>query len=337
MVAGVNSSTSTVGVGALCAWASALALLDALDELEPNLLGEGPQGELELDLFGDDVVPGTPVNRAHGDHGRLDRLDLAADDRLEIEDGERRQDDRIDGAVRPGAVAAFPANGHRERGRAGQERASTVEDNVGWLIRAAVQRKGEVRLGEAAVQTIGEHLASPADGFLGRLGDHHDRAAPAVLMLCEPPRRADEAGHVHVVATGVHHADLTALRVPGLDLARVGKPCLLDDRECVHIGADQHHRPRPVLDQAHHAELAYAGRDFRPGPLQLGRHPSGGLHFLVRQFRMGMQMNVQPQKLVSMGGVPGIGRAGRCNLWLGLVLWGTLPRRKEKKNGCESA
>src|SRR5208337_2980592 len=119
MVAGLNSSTFDRGRGRLVRLGECLGpALDAFDELEPNLLGEGPQGELELDLVGDDVVPGTPVNRAHGDHGRLDRLDLAADDRLEIEDGERRQDDRIDGAVRQGAVAAFPANGHGERGRA---------------------------------------------------------------------------------------------------------------------------------------------------------------------------------------------------------------------------
>ena len=268
MVAGVNSSTSTVGAGALCAWASALALR-SMPSMSCSRTGseKARKRELKLDLVGDDVVPGPAVDRAHGDHGWLDRLDLAADDRLEIENGERRQDDRIDSAVWPGAMTAFAAEGHGERRRACQERACTVKDGSRGLVRVAVQRQGEVWLGESAVQTVGEHAPSPADGFLGRLADQENRAAPPVFMLSEPPGRADEAGHVHVVAAGVHHADLTALRVSCFDFARVGKPRLLDHGERVHVGTNKHNGPPPVLDQPHDAEFPHAGRHLAPARL----------------------------------------------------------------------
>ena len=56
--------------------------------------------------------------------------------------------------------------------------------------------------------------------------------------------------HVDVVAAGVHHADLAPGLVARLDLAGVGQPGLLDDRQRVHVGADQHDRPVAVLEDA---------------------------------------------------------------------------------------
>ncbi len=79
--------------------------LDSGDQLLADRLAEGAERELKLDLVGDDVVLGAAVDRADGDDRRLAGLDLAADDRLQVDDHQRRQDDRIDGAVRPGAVA----------------------------------------------------------------------------------------------------------------------------------------------------------------------------------------------------------------------------------------
>ena len=46
------------------------------------------------------------VDRADRDHGRLDRLDLAADDRLQIEHQPGGDHDRVDRRVGCGAVAA---------------------------------------------------------------------------------------------------------------------------------------------------------------------------------------------------------------------------------------
>ena len=41
-------------------------------------------------------------------------------------------------------------------------------------------------------------------------------------------------------------------------LAGVGEAGLLDDRQRIHVGAHQDHRPRPVLDDTHDPELAHA-------------------------------------------------------------------------------
>ena len=174
----------------------------------------------------------------------------------------------------------------------------------------AVQSQGEVGLGEPRIETIFEHVARPADGLLCRLGHHDDGAAPAGLVLDEPLRRADEASHVHVVTTGVHHADFPPLPVPGRHLAGVGQACLLDDRQGVHVGADKHDRAGPVLDQTHDPELSHPGGDLRARFLQSLGHLGGRLHLLVGQLGMSMEVGVQSQKLGLMSGEPGVGRRG---------------------------
>ncbi len=195
-------------------------------------------------------------------------------------------------------------------------------------------RQGEVWLGESAVQTVGEHAPSPADGFLGRLADQENRAAPAVFMLSEPPGRADPAGHVHIVAAGVHHADLTALRVSCFDFACVGKPRLLNHGERVHVGTNKHNGPPPVLDQPHDAEFPHVGRHLGAGPPQLGRQPGGGLHFSVRKLGMSMQIHVELQQLSAMGVEPGVSRRRLYTFELGLGTAGSLKTCKENKNTC---
>src|SRR6185437_824023 len=63
-------------------------------------------GDLQMALVADDVVLGAAVDRADGDDGRVGRLDLAADDRLQIEDELSAHDDGVDRGVRIGPVAA---------------------------------------------------------------------------------------------------------------------------------------------------------------------------------------------------------------------------------------
>ena len=82
-----------------------------------------------------------------------------------------------------------------------------------------VQGEGVVGLGEPGVEAVGEHRLGPADLLLGGLADQDDRPRPAVLVLGQPARGADEAGHVDVVAAGVHHADRLARR------RRSSSPC----------------------------------------------------------------------------------------------------------------
>ena len=106
------------------------------------------------------------------------------------------------------------------------------------------KRQGEVGLGEPGIKAVLEHRPGAVDGLLGGLADQDHGSRPAVAMVRQPAGGADEAGHVDVVAAGVHHADLAPGLVASLDLAGVGQPRLLDDRQRVHVGADQHDRPR---------------------------------------------------------------------------------------------
>ena len=89
--------------------------LDPLDQLVADLGSEGAEGELEPDLVGDDVVLGPAVDRADGDDRRVERVDLAADDRLEVEHRQGGQDDRVDRPVRRRPVAPLPRTMTRPR------------------------------------------------------------------------------------------------------------------------------------------------------------------------------------------------------------------------------
>ena len=164
-----------------------------------------------------------------------------------------------------------------------------------------MQRQGEVGLGKAGVETVLEHVAGAVDGLFGGLADQHDRARPAVAMVGQPSGRADEAGHVDVVAAGVHHADVAPGLVAGLDLARIRQTRFLDDRQRVHVGADQHHRAVAVLEDADDPELADVRRDARAGFRQFLGDPLRRLDLLPRQLRMGVKMRVKCDQLIEVG------------------------------------
>ena len=64
------------------------------------------------------------------------------------------------------------------------------------------------------------------------------------------------------MAAGVHDADFEAVLVAHADLAGVGHAGLLDDRQRIHVGADQDGRPGAVLQDADDAGAA----DFLASP-----------------------------------------------------------------------
>ena len=107
--------------------------------------------------------------------------------------------------------------------------------------------------------------------FLGRLGDHYQRASPAVLQGRQRPGDAHPASHVDIVAAGVHDADFLALSVEALDGTGIGQAGFLRDRQGIHVAADQQGRPRPVAEHAHHAVTADLGGDLEAELFQLGR------------------------------------------------------------------
>ena len=64
------------------------------DELARRILG-GPNGDLQFHVVGDNVRLRAAVNRADGDNAGIDRVQLAADNRLQIHDQFGGNDNRI--------------------------------------------------------------------------------------------------------------------------------------------------------------------------------------------------------------------------------------------------
>ena len=105
-----------MGAGALCPLARAdTPAADAVDEQVADVVAVRAQGQLQLDLVGNDIVLRPSVDRADGQDRRMHGIDLAAHDRLEVHDGQGRQHDRIDGGVRARAVAAASLDDHVNR------------------------------------------------------------------------------------------------------------------------------------------------------------------------------------------------------------------------------
>ncbi len=137
--------------------------------------------------------------------------------------------------------------------------------------------------------------------LLGRLADEDQRALPAGLQAGQHAGGADPAGHVHVVAAGVHDADLVAVLVARADLAGVGQAGLLDDRQGVHVGAHQHGRPVAVLEDADDAVAADVLRHLEADLLQLAGQAGGGSRLVERQLGVGVQVLVQRLQPVVLG------------------------------------
>lgn len=70
---------------------------------------------------------------------------------------------------------------------------------------------------------------------------------PSVLEPRKIARGADERGHVHIMAAGVHDPDLLAGGILGSDAARVRQTGLFGNRQRIHIRSYQQSWTRPII------------------------------------------------------------------------------------------
>ena len=147
-----------------------------------------------------------------------------------------------------------------------------------------MQGQAEIRAREALEQPVLQHAERAADRLLGGLADEDHRAMPLVFDLPQHARRAHQPGHVDVVAAGVHHRHVLALRVFGGHRAGVRQTRLLFDGQRVHVRAEQDSGAGAVAQHPHDPELADAGGDFAAGLAQFLGHARRALHFLEGQF-----------------------------------------------------
>jgi hypothetical protein len=115
------------------------------------------------------------------------------------------------------------------------------------------------------------------------LEDDLDRAGQLVLHARQRGRRAEQDGHVVVVAAGMHDADFLAVPLRlGVGFER--QVALFGDRQCVHVGPQRHHRARQAaLQHANHAGGRDVGRDLETKLAQLVRNDPGGPRFAVAE------------------------------------------------------
>ena len=168
--------------------------------------------------------------------------------------------------------------------------------------RSIVEADGEVWLRKLAVEPGCQHVARPDHHLLGGLADKDKGPAPRVLMPREHPGRADENGHVDVVAAGMHDGHVGAGKVQGADRARVGKARLLLDGKGVHVGSDEERRARAVPQDPDDARPAELLGDLKPGRAQLLGHPRRRLLLLERELRMGVEVLIESFERGVLGG-----------------------------------
>jgi hypothetical protein len=97
-------------------------------------------------------------------------------------------------------------------------------------------------------------------------------------------------GHVNVVATRVHHADLLSAELRG-DSRLERHVRFLGNRKCIHVRAQRDGRARtPTLQHGRYTGMRDAGPDFEAQLFEVLRHELGGPEFAVAE--LGVRMEV---------------------------------------------
>src|ERR1700730_5634253 len=165
--------------------------LERSEDVLPHFFIVGADGELQMHIVGNDVALCAAVNRADSYYSRIEGRILATDDGLDCEDEFGGEHNGIFADLWARAVCATSANDYFDGSGAGEGVARRVGDFPDLEFGAVVQCQSVVGLGNARIQTIGEHGARPVDGFFGGLPDQHQRAVPLIFHRREQFRVAN--------------------------------------------------------------------------------------------------------------------------------------------------
>ena len=238
-----------------------------------------------------------PTVTTHG----IERVVLPADDGLQVENDAGGEDDRVDGGVRRGAVAAFALDDDVDGIDVDERQALGVADLAMREARIAVQAEAEIGAREALEQAVREHHAGAGADFLRGLADEDERAAPVLLEARQHPGGADPAGHVHIVAAGVHDADFVAVFIARADFAGVGNAGFFHDRQGVHVGANEDGRADAVFQDADDAVPADFFGDFEAERFQFLGEAGGRFFFFEGELGIAVQLLVQSVEALELG------------------------------------
>ncbi|MDQ0710273.1 hypothetical protein QFZ52_002925 [Arthrobacter woluwensis] len=171
-------------------------------------------------------------------------------------------------------------------GRAGREADETGRD------RRDVLSQHHIGTRETVQETVAEHLCGAASGLLGGLEDRDERARPLLAGPGQQFGRPEQAGHVHIVAAGVHDGDVVAVRIGPAGGAGVVEAGLLLDGQAVHVRAQQHGGADAVGQDADDAGPAHALRHLEAELTQVPGDDAGGAGLLEGEFRVAVEVLV---------------------------------------------
>ena len=228
-------------------------------------------------------------NLAHGEHGRLQGVDAAADHGLELDNGLRGHDNRVDALMRQRAMRAAPDDLHLEL-VGGSPQRTAPDHRLPQRAKAPdVQPKGCLRLG-ALQHAIGDHGTCPLGDLLGWLEHELDPTSQLVLPPGQQGRHAQPDGGVAIVTAGMHLARV---------LRGKGQTSLLVNRQRVHVKTQQDGRAgMRALQDGHYTGLANSAAHLKPQVGQRRGHHTGGAELLKGSFRVTMQVAPPAHQLI---------------------------------------
>ena len=220
------------------------------------------------------------LDRAHGDDGGLQRIDVAGDDRLQRHQQVARRHHRVAGEMGQRGVAGMAVDRDGDA-RAGRHHRPVMHRDGARIEPRPVVEAEDALHREAVEQAVREHGARPAAALLGGLEDEMHGARPARIAR-QQGGGAEQGGGVAVMPAGMHHAGF------GGGMGGAGR---LRDGQRVHVRPQPDRAVRlPARQGRHHPGSAHAGGEGDAELAQALLHEGGGRVLLVGELGMGVQM-----------------------------------------------
>ena len=136
-------------------------------------------------------------------------------------------------------MGALAMQGDTDTIPCGQHRADVGSDGPGW-VGQHVLRERDVRLRNPIPKAVLHHRLGAAGDLLRGLEHRDEGPAPRSPGPGEQLRRAQQAGHMDVMATRMHDADSGAVIIRRGECRCVGQAGAFLDGQRVHVGAREH-------------------------------------------------------------------------------------------------
>src|SRR5579864_1527891 len=149
-----------------------------------------------------------------------------------------------------------------------------------------------IGLGKTFEEPIVNHGLSALCSLLPWLKDWHQRSMPAIAAFGKKRGRSNQAGHVHVVPTGVRHWHGLAIRAFCRNCTRIGETSSFLDGQRIHVSAQHYGWTFSIAQYTDNARFADCCGDLKPVGLEMIRRNLSGSCLVHRQFGVGVDVFV---------------------------------------------